>query len=182
MTSDSYFRGATGGRYTYAEIALRIRNEAPHTLGEHIFVQLEAINLLEELKNGSTPCGLPFTFAQAVCPPSDPDGAPRIIRSGETAAADRIIVPAGSSLIAGRLYLRLYHGRKNPAEQMDGWGFQGPTFGPLASVAQTYLTHFRLYGDDCVELWLETRDDMIVWQGSYYGDISVFIAKPDDHG
>ncbi|MFL5285236.1 MAG: hypothetical protein ACJ8AW_30735 [Rhodopila sp.] len=64
MTTDNYFTAASGRRYTYAEIADRIRGEAPHTLGEHIFVQLEAIGLLEEFRNGSTPCGLAYTFAE----------------------------------------------------------------------------------------------------------------------
>jgi hypothetical protein len=65
MTSNDYFTGGSGRRYTYAEIANRIRNDAPHTLGKHIFVQLEAIGLLDEMQNGTTPCGLPFTFAGA---------------------------------------------------------------------------------------------------------------------
>ena len=59
-----YFRGASGRRYTYAEIADRIRMEAPQTLGKHIFVQLEALGLLREFQDGTTPCGLPFTFAE----------------------------------------------------------------------------------------------------------------------
>jgi hypothetical protein len=63
MTTDNYFIGANSIRYTYTQIADRIRKEAPHTLGEHIFVQLEAIGLYEEMKNGSTPCGLPYSFA-----------------------------------------------------------------------------------------------------------------------
>ena len=63
MTSDDYFRGPSGTRYTYAEIADRIREEAPHTLGQHIYAQLEAIGLLREFQDGTTPCGLPFTFA-----------------------------------------------------------------------------------------------------------------------
>ena len=126
----------------------------------------------------------PYAIATATetCPPSDPDGELLIIRSGETAAAERIIVPADSPLIAGKVYLQLYHGRKDPSEDMDDWGFVGPTFGPLTSVVQTYLTHFRLYGNDGMELWLETRDDMIVWQGSYYGDMSIFIAGRDSRG
>jgi len=65
MTSDDYFRGPSGTRYAYAEIADRIRKDAPHTLGQHIAVQLEAIGLYEEMMNGTTPCGLPFTFAEA---------------------------------------------------------------------------------------------------------------------
>ena len=59
-----YFVGASGARYAYSDIADRIRSEAPHTLGKHIFVQLEAIGLLEEMQDGATPCGLPFTFAE----------------------------------------------------------------------------------------------------------------------
>jgi hypothetical protein len=64
MTSDDYFLGASGNRYTFAAIAARIRKEAPHTLGKHIFVQLEAIGLLQQMQAGTTPCGLPFTFAE----------------------------------------------------------------------------------------------------------------------
>jgi hypothetical protein len=67
MTSNGYFRGPSGPRYSYAKIADRIRKEAPHTLGEHIHVQLEAIGLLEEMMKGTTPCGLPYSFA------SDPE-------------------------------------------------------------------------------------------------------------
>jgi hypothetical protein len=65
MTSNGYFRGPFGTLYTYAEIADLIRAEAPHTLGKHILHQLEAIGLLEEFQNGTTPCGLPLTFAEA---------------------------------------------------------------------------------------------------------------------
>ena len=68
MTSNGYFRGPAGTRYTYAEIADRIRREAPHTLGKHISVQLKAIGLYDEMLKGTTPCGLPFTFAEAADP------------------------------------------------------------------------------------------------------------------
>jgi len=64
MKSDGYFLGATRTRYAYADIAARLRKEAPQTLGKHISVQLAAIGLLEEMRNGTTPCGLPFTFAE----------------------------------------------------------------------------------------------------------------------
>ena len=262
MNRNAYFRGPSGTRHTYAEVADRIRQEAPHTLGQHIFAQLRAIGLYDEFMNGATPCALPFTFAaesrlvqkkltssamfhtpglfralrndyrikgeprrRAVkilsdgyglpqaeaegllsgaiiseidetagtityaiakatepCPASDPGSAPLIIRSGETAAGRKIVVPPGVPLIEGRLYLQLYHGRKAPADAMQDRGFVGPTFGPLASVAQTYLTQLRLHGDGDVELWLEVRDDMIVWDGEYYGDMSIFIASGAEHG
>jgi hypothetical protein len=63
MNSNGYFTGASGTRYAYPDIADRIRREAPHTLGKHIFDQLEAIGLLNEMKDGTTPCGLPYSFA-----------------------------------------------------------------------------------------------------------------------
>lgn len=68
MTTEPYFRGASGRRHTYAEIADRLRREAAHTLGEHISVQLAALGLLGEMEGGTTPCGLPFTFADAPAP------------------------------------------------------------------------------------------------------------------
>jgi hypothetical protein len=126
MTTDGYFLGATGTRYDYSDIADRIRKAAPLALGKHIFVQLEAIGLLDEMKNGTTPCALPFTFAEAETP---------------------LLAPSGSPLIEGKLYLRLCHGRKDPAQEMDDWGFVGTTFGPLNCVVQTYTTAIRLYGD-----------------------------------
>ena len=89
----------------------------------------------------------------------------------------KLIVPAGEPLTAGNLYLHLYHGRQNPAEEMDDWGFAGPTFGPLTCVVQTYFSTLRLHGPENGELWLEQLDDMVVWAGCYYGDLSIFVAE-----
>jgi hypothetical protein len=95
----------------------------------------------------------------------------------------RLLVPAGASLIAGKLYLHLYHGRKDPAGDMQDWGFDGPTFGPLTHAVHTYIATIRLYGDDVSdELWLDAYQDMIVWDGAYYGDMSIFIATGAEHG
>jgi len=63
MTNDNYFIGTSGRRYRFADLATLVRDKAPETLGKHIFVQLEAIGLLEEMRGGITPCCLPFTFA-----------------------------------------------------------------------------------------------------------------------
>ena len=90
MTSDEYFRGASGTRYSYAEIADRIRKEAPHTLGKHISVQLEAIGLLDEMRNGTTPCGLPYTFAEATYTPGPWDCDGRTIMYAAPDDADAI--------------------------------------------------------------------------------------------
>ena len=63
MTNDHYFIAKSGQRYRYADIAALVREKAPETLGKHIFIQLAALGLLEEMEGGGTPCGLPFTFA-----------------------------------------------------------------------------------------------------------------------
>jgi DNA-directed RNA polymerase subunit RPC12/RpoP len=64
----AYFIGASGVRYRYADIARLVREKAPHTLGQHIRVQLAAIGLLEEMEGGVTPCGLPYSFASGAHP------------------------------------------------------------------------------------------------------------------
>ena len=161
MTSHDYFRGASGTLYTYAEIADRIRKEKPLTLGKHITVQLKAIGLLEEFQAGTTPCGLPFTFAEVETP---------------------LLVPSGSPLIEGKLYLQLCHGRKDPAQEMDDVGFVGPTFGPLNCVVQRYFDAISLDGRNDEDLWLEKHADMIAWDGAYYGDLCIFVAGRHDHG
>jgi hypothetical protein len=88
-----------------------------------------------------------------------------------------LLLARGTPLLPGKLYLRLYHGRHDPNQEMNGWGFDGPTFGPLLSFVQTYCATFRIYGEDDTEYWLETHDDMIRWDGSYYGDLELFVAR-----
>jgi hypothetical protein len=64
---------------------------------------------------------------------------------------------------------------------MDDWGFIGPVFGPLSAVVMTYLNHIRLYGLNGIdELWINTHDDMVVWEGDYYGDFEIVVAGPKD--
>ena len=41
------------------------------------------------------------------------------------------VIAAGEPLAPGRMHLGLYHGRTDPDQQMDSWGFVGPTVGPL---------------------------------------------------
>jgi hypothetical protein len=98
-----------------------------------------------------------------------------------TRATFDFVVPSGTPLPPGSIFLRLYHGRKHPDQEMDGWGFNGPVFGPLSAVVMTYLTTVRLYGPSASdELWLDTRGDMVVWRGDYYGDFELFVASPND--
>src|SRR5262245_8326770 len=92
-----------------------------------------------------------------------------------------LLIPKGTLLATGKMYLRLYHGRTDPDQVMDDWGFAGPTFGPLSCYVHTYCNTFRIHGDGVTdELWLEKHDDMIRWDGCFYGDMQVFVACDQD--
>ncbi len=104
-------------------------------------------------------------------------GAPRGILVPAASLATPLLVPTGTPLVPRKMYLRLYHGRTDPAQEMDGWGAEGPTFGPLSCYVHTYCTTFRIHGDcSTSEVWLERYDDMIRWDGCFYGDMEVFLA------
>lgn len=94
-----------------------------------------------------------------------------------TANTPLLCHPDTARLIPGKLYVRLYHGRNDPTEQLNDWGFDGPTFGPLTGVVLTYITTIRLLGEfNDEEIWLTVVDDLIEWDGQFYGDWEVFIA------
>ncbi len=86
------------------------------------------------------------------------------------------------------LYLGLFHGREDPEKKLDGWGFNGPIIGPLNHVHTTYLSHIKIefetpqearnYGFDPGSLMeLVTDDDMVLFQGKWYGDWIVYYYK-----
>lgn len=92
-----------------------------------------------------------------------------------------LLIPRGTVLLPGRMYLRLYHGRTDPDQDMDDWGFDGPTFGPLCAYVHTYCSNFRIHGaGDTSESWLDRHGDMIRWDECFYGDMEVFIAGDND--
>lgn len=73
------------------------------------------------------------------------------------------------------LYIRLFHGRTNPEQDMNEWGTDGPVFGPYDYVHTTYSSLVRLGRDDdnCEELRVLDHD-LLFYDGVYYGDWSVF--------
>ncbi|MBT2245899.1 hypothetical protein JQK15_20515 [Sphingobium sp. BHU LFT2] len=104
----------------------------------------------------------------------------------------------------GKLYLRLYHGRATPDEQMEDWGSDGPVIGPLASIHVTYTCHLKFaaapdvmerFFPEVMAQWqasgvsnghgplcdwqFNVIDDLIEYGGILYGDWSTFLA--DDH-
>lgn len=84
------------------------------------------------------------------------------------------------------LYLHLFHGR-NHGDELDGWGFNGPCFGPLEHVTTTYATHVKLgfkneadavkFGLDPSFPDLTVNGDCLVYDGHLFGDWTV-SAEP----
>lgn len=72
------------------------------------------------------------------------------------------------------LYLKLFHGRKDPPEQMDDWGSDGPVFGPYDFIHTTYAYHLKMGNTTGKVDELFAFEDMIYYDGIYYGDWSVF--------
>jgi len=73
-------------------------------------------------------------------------------------------------------YLRLYHGRKTPEIDLEEWGIDGPVF-RIAWMHQTYLFNIRIgFEFSNREEQLTIVEDMIYYDGVYYGDWEVFTA------
>ena len=73
------------------------------------------------------------------------------------------------------LRFRLFHGRKNALEEMDGWGSDGPIF-PASFVHTTYGQHIQLGGPQPGEAHLElyiSEDGLVFYDGVWYGDWTV---------
>ncbi len=74
------------------------------------------------------------------------------------------------------VYLNIFHGRNHPSEELDDWGFDGPVVGPLASVGWTY-GNIRLIGEDGRDEPLLVADDLIAFEGKFYGDFAIETAE-----
>ncbi|WP_395061180.1 hypothetical protein [Paraburkholderia silvatlantica] len=98
------------------------------------------------------------------------------------------------------MYLTLFHGRNNPDADMDDWRFDGPVIGPLDYVHTTYASDVKLrfvegqtaarYFPDtgfitnlatgartrCTDAVLAIAHDLIVFDGQYFGDWTVFVT------
>jgi hypothetical protein len=92
-----------------------------------------------------------------------------------------LLVPKGQKLQKAKIYLHLYHGRNGPDEDLDDWGFEGPTFGPLDYFHITYLTRFCFARGE-FDHDLSGTDDLFEFDRKYYGDLVVFLATGDECG
>ncbi len=74
-------------------------------------------------------------------------------------------------------YLKLFHGRASPDEQLDGWGVDGPIFGPFPFFHMTYGVEIKFDQAQCHALSI--FEGLVFYGGMYYGDWSVFDGPPD---
>ena len=75
-----------------------------------------------------------------------------------------------------RVGLELFHGRRHPHEKLEDWGSQGPVF-LVDYVHVTYLWDIKLgIREPAGDGDLERVEDLIYYDGIYYGDWSVFPA------
>ncbi|RZL64463.1 MAG: hypothetical protein EOP81_08405 [Variovorax sp.] len=110
----------------------------------------------------------------------------------EIATIDNETVPHyGTKPHKPGLYLGLLQGRHRPSQQMDDWGFGGPTIGPLKWCHTTYAAHIKLEfeeSSDAVEYFgveeahchMNLEGDMLTFGGMYYGDWTVYYGGPED--
>ena len=80
------------------------------------------------------------------------------------------------------LYIRLFHGRTDPNQDMNDWGSDGPVLGPYEFAHTIYTSSVRLgrQDGDCDSLY--THEDMLYYDGVYYGDWSVFDERTLNDG
>ena len=105
-------------------------------------------------------------------------------------------IPEGQQLEEGKLYLQLFHGRKKPSENLEDWGSIGPVFGPIGHFQFTYGTLRMEKEGTFIDAGIDLRksksifderlpgstelhrhEDLIHYDGVFYGDFSIFIAK-----
>lgn len=106
-------------------------------------------------------------------------------------AANSAIPQYGTKPKKPGLYLGLFHGRHAPTEQLNGWGFDGPTIGPLKWCHTTYAFDIKIefedvadaveyFGIEQYQFEMTVNGDLLMFNGMYYGDWTVYYVGPDD--
>lgn len=75
--------------------------------------------------------------------------------------------------MANEIYVYLYHGRKDPEEQMEDWGFDGPTIGPFETLQVTYAGHFKLHTEDDWVCDVQFHGELVQYGDNFYGDMII---------
>jgi hypothetical protein len=73
------------------------------------------------------------------------------------------------------VYIKLLHGRDDPDQDMQDWGFAGPLLGLFEALHFTYRNHIRCISNSATEEELELgfTDDMLTYEGKHYGDFEI---------
>ena len=74
-------------------------------------------------------------------------------------------------------YLKLFHGRASPEEKLDGWGEEGPIFGPYAFFHTVYGSEITFDAEQAHTLPI--IDDFVFYDEVFYGDWSVYDGPVD---
>lgn len=71
------------------------------------------------------------------------------------------------------VYVRLFNGSRDPGEQLEDWGSDGPVLGPFRFAHFVWASEINL-GDDGESL--KIVDSTVYYGGTYYADFSVVSA------
>lgn len=80
---------------------------------------------------------------------------------------------AEANLEESGVYVRLFNGRRDPGEQLNDWGADGPVLGPFRFAHLVWASEINL-GDDGESL--KIVDSTVFYGGTYYADFSVVSA------
>ena len=72
--------------------------------------------------------------------------------------------------------IKFFHGRKDPKEELNDWGTEGPEY-VIGSFQWTYNTTLRLFDTDGNDIWLDVVGDVIKVGDTYYGDFTIQEAS-----
>lgn len=79
--------------------------------------------------------------------------------------------------MSAQVALELFHGRSHPEQHLEDWGSQGPVF-IVDYVHVTYLCEIKLgIPEPAGDGDLHFVQDLVYYDGAYYGDWSVFPAE-----
>lgn len=107
-----------------------------------------------------------------------------------TEAANETVPLYGHKPKKPGLYLGLFHGRHEPQQPMNGWGFDGPAIGPLKWCHTTYATDIKIEFEDQndavayfgvaeEQFEMMINADLLVFGGKYFGDWTVYYVEPE---
>ena len=75
------------------------------------------------------------------------------------------------------VYLRLFHGRADNDEELDGWGRDGPVIGPFDGFHVTYWDTMRFICGGEIAMMVVQDEGLFHFQGVWYGDWVICDAR-----